>query len=249
MFLFTHIEKCAGTSFNEILSLTYPRYLHITKNKYGGNEKRNDLTAIQYKKLLRYCPSGIGGHSIRPYLDFLPKSKRIIFLRSPLERYISQYNHLKDTGWVNSIDEFINNDFYNDFMVKKIAGVNEYILAKEFLDNFDFIGNTDEYNKSLNYLQDVLDKKLIGKVQHKNQRKNNENYFKYSNLSNAQKLKAEENNKNDIKIYEEYILKNSILQNYSETAILKAPSSFRIKIIKNIDKFKKEKIINSIRLI
>lgn len=248
MFLFTHIEKCAGTSFNEILSLTYPRYFHVTKNKYGGNEKRNDLTIEQYKKNLHYCPSGIGSHSVRPYLEFLPKSKRITFLRNPIERYISQFNHLKETGWVNSIDEFLNNEFYNDFMTKKIAGVNEHSIAEEFLRNFDFIGNADEYNRSLNYLQDVLDKKLIGKVQYKNQRKHNEDYLKYSDLSETQKLKAEQNNKNDIKIYEEYILKSCILQNYNDTVFFKTPSKLRIKIIKKIDKFKKEKIINPIRL-
>lgn len=70
MFLFTHIEKCAGTSFNEILSLTYPRYFYVTKNKYGGNKKRNDLTIEQYKKILKYYPFGIDGHSLRPYLEF-----------------------------------------------------------------------------------------------------------------------------------------------------------------------------------
>src|SRR5690606_13630328 len=138
MFLFTHIEKCAGTSFNEILSLTYPRYFHITKNGYGGNEKRNDLTEIQYKKLLRYCPSGIGGHSVRPYLEFLPSSKRITFLRNPLERYISQYNHMAESGWTNSIEEFIKNVFYNDFITKKIAGTNDYKYAETLLYSFDF---------------------------------------------------------------------------------------------------------------
>src|SRR5690606_25580868 len=137
--------------------LTYPRYFHITKNNYGGNEKRNDLTIDQYKKILHYCPSGIGGHSVRPYLEFLPKSKRITFLRNPIERYISQFNHLRETGWVNAIDEFLNNEFYNDFMTKKIAGINEYTIANTFLVNFDFVGDADNYNKSLNYLQDVLD--------------------------------------------------------------------------------------------
>ena len=248
MFVFTHIEKCAGTSFNEILSLTYPRYFHITKNNYGGNEKRNDLTIDQYKKILHYCPSGIGGHSVRPYLEFLPNSKRITFLRNPIERYISQFNHLRETGWVNAIDEFLNNEFYNDFMTKKIAGINEYTIANTFLVNFDFVGDADNYNKSLNYLQDVLDKKLIGKIQYKNQRKYNEGYLKYSDLSETQKLKAEENNKNDIKIYEEHILKSSVLKNYSDNATLKIPSTIRIKVFKKIEKYKKEKIINPIRL-
>lgn len=248
MFLFTHIEKCAGTSFNEILGLTYPRYIHITKNQYGGNEKRNDLTFEQYKRIMRYCPSGIGGHNVRPYLDFLPPSKRITFLRNPLERYISQYNHLKDTHWVNSIDEFLKNEFYYDFMTKKIAGENDYKLAEMLLADFHFIGNTNEYNKSLNYLQDVLNIKFVGKSEQRNQRKHNPNYLKYSDLSESQKLKVEENNQNDLKIYNKYVLHNSVFQNYSDTLILKTPSKLRIKIISKLNKYKKEKIINPIRI-
>src|SRR5690554_3264346 len=138
MFLFTHIEKCAGTSFNEILSLTYPLYFHVTKNKYGGNETRNDLTLEQYKKISRFFPSGIGGHSIRPYLEFLPLSKRITFLRNPIERYLSHYNHLIEGGWVTSIDEFLDIESLKNFMTKKIAGNNDYNYAEQLLSQFVF---------------------------------------------------------------------------------------------------------------
>ena len=188
MFLFTHIEKCAGTSFNEILSLTYPRYFHVTKNKYGGNERRNDLTLEQYKKILRYFPSGIGGHSVRPYLDFLPSDKRITFLRNPLDRYLSQYNHMIERGWTTSIEKFLDTEFYNNFMTKKIAGSpSEYNSAENILKGFKFIGNADEYNKSLNYFQDKLQVKLIGNLELKNQRKFRQSYLRYSDLSNIQK--------------------------------------------------------------
>lgn len=152
MFLFTHIEKFAGTSFNDVLSLTFPRYIHIIKNHFGGNETRNDLTFEQYRKILHYYPSGIGGHSVRPYLDFLPRSKRITFLRNPLERYLSQYNHMVEGGWTTSIDDFLKLDFCNNFMTKKIAGSNDLKYAVKLLTTYEFIGNADEYNKSLNYL-------------------------------------------------------------------------------------------------
>ena len=248
MFLFTHIEKCAGTSFNEILSLTYPRYFHVTKNKFGGNETRNDLTEKQYRKILRYCPSGIGGHSVRPYLGFLSESKRITFLRNPLERYLSQYNHMIEAGWITSMDDFLNKDFYNNFMTKKIAGENDYKCAEEILADFEFIGNADDYNRSLNYLQDVLKVKLIGNAVYKNQRKHNLNYLSFSDLSTSQKLKAEENNQLDIQLYEKFILRSSVIGSYSDIVNLKPPSKFRVKIIHKINKCKKNKIINPIRL-
>lgn len=248
MFSFTHIEKCGGTSFNEVLSLTYPRYFHVTKNKYGGNEIRNDLTQSQFEKIMFYNPSGIGGHSIRPYLEFLPETKRITFMRNPVNRYISQFNHLKETGWVSTIDEFLKNEFYYDFITKKIAGKNDYNLADKILTSFDFIGDTDEYNKSLNYLQDVLNVKLYGSVEHKNMRNHKSDYLKYSNLSTVQRLKVEENNQNDIELYEKFIIKSSTIKHYSDDVILRKPSKIRRKIIGKLNKYKKEQIINPIRL-
>lgn len=248
MFLFTHIEKCAGTSFNEILSFTYPRYFHVTKNKYGGNETRNDLTSTQYKKIIRYCPSGIGGHSVRPYLEFLPLAKRITFFRNPLERYLSQYNHMIERGWTNSFEEFLNTDFYKNFMTKKISGNNDYKSAEEILEKFEFIGNADEYNKSLNYLQDVLNVKLIGGVERKNQRKHNPDYLRFSDLSSSQKLMVEANNDLDIRLYDRFLLRNSVIESYSEILNLKSPSKLRLKAIHKMNKFKKNRVINPIRL-
>lgn len=248
MLLFTHIEKCAGTSFNEVLSLTYPRYFHVTKNQYGGNETRNDLTFNQYKKIIRYFPSGIGGHSVRPYLDFLPPSNRITFLRNPLERYLSQYNHMLEREWTTSIDDFLNKSFYNNFMTKKIAGTNDFRLAQKLLSDFVFIGNSNEYNKSLNYLQDVLDVKLIGSIERKNQRKDTTNYLSFSDLSTTQKLRAEENNHLDIQLYDQFILQNPVIGNYSDIISLRPPSKLRVKIMHKVNKYKKHNIINPIRL-
>lgn len=247
MFLFTHIEKCAGTTFNEILSLTFPRYFHITKNNYGGNEKRNDLTHEEYKKILRFYPSGIGGHSIRPYLEFLPSSKRITFLRDPLSRYISHFNHMLERGWTTSFDDYLTKDFFHDFITKKIAGSSDLKYAIELLSDFYFIGDADEFNRSLNYLQDVLDVKLIGQSTYTNQRSTNAHYLKLSDLTSNQKQKAEENNQLDIKLYNKFIIQNSPIRSYSDIVELRSPSKLRVKVIQKINKFKKEKIVNPIR--
>ena len=54
MFLFTHIEKCAGQSFSSTLQLTFPTYMRVTKNHFGGNDRQNDLTISQFKKLNKF---------------------------------------------------------------------------------------------------------------------------------------------------------------------------------------------------
>lgn len=249
MFIFTHIEKCAGTSFNEILELTFPRYIHVTKNLYGGNEKKNDLSYEQYNKLMKFFPSGIGGHSLRPYNDFLNKKNlKLTFLRNPVDRYMSQFNHLADTQWACSLETFLAKKNYYNFITEKIAGENNYNYANSILSTYDFIGNTDEYNKSLNLLKEVLDTKLIGNLTHKNVRVSNNNYLKFSDLSNHEKLRVEENNKNDIKLYEKYVENNLILKEYSDELNLIQASNFREKCIKKLSNYKKKHIVDPIRL-
>lgn len=248
MFLFTHIEKCGGTSFHDILSLTYPRYFHITKNRYGGNELRNDLTKEQYHKIMRYRPSGIGGHSVRPYQEFYKKSHtKITFLRDPISRYLSHYNHQKERGWTHSIEHFLEKDFFCDFITYKIAGTRDVEMAKKLLANFQFIGATEAYNKSLNCLMDIMNKKFVGAVEVKNQRNYDAGYVRFSDLSPAQKLKVEENNRFDIQLYEMFISNNNQLNGYSDELQLKSPSKLRKKLLHKINKYKKEEIINQIR--
>lgn len=251
MFLFTHIEKCAGTTFTHIIELTFPRYIRVSKNNYGGNEQRNDLSLKQFKKLMNYYPSGIGGHSVRPYLEFLNlKSNTFItFFRDPFERYMSQYNHTLEGGWVSSMDDFLSHRTFNDFITNKIAGNNDFEFAVKLLNEYNFIGDVNNFNKSLNCLQDVLNIKLFGNGEHKNTRKHRDNYLKFSDLTNNQKLKVEENNKNDIKLYEKFIINSTLINKYSNELQLKSPSLLRKKCLNKLNQYKKKKIVAPIRLI
>lgn len=251
MFLFTHIEKCAGTTFNQMLSLTFLRYFHITKNHFGGNDIKNDLTDKQFKKILRYYPSGIGGHSIRPYLSLEKylrnKPLKITFLREPTERYMSQYNHELESGFVSSFEEFLNKKYCNDFMTNKIAGLSDVTLAAKYLNNFDFIGDVNQYNKSINYLQDIMNIRFYSDKEDLNQRFNKEIYLKFENLSNEFKNRVYENNKNDILLYERFILNSNILNTYSDIVNYKQASDFRKKVVNRTEKFKKINIVNPLR--
>lgn len=248
MFLFVHIEKCGGTTFSDILSLTFPRYLRITKNNFGGNDSRNDLTYVEFQKLLKYFPSGIGGHCIRPYkVEYSKPIIYITYFRDPIERYISHMNHNIEGGWSKSFSEFIKKDYYVNFMTKKMAGEDDFNKACLYLDKFDFIGDVDKFNQSLNAFQDVLNVRFYGNKIPKNERKNKEGYISFEDLNSQQKLLVEERNKNDILLYEKYILKSNNLKNYSDSIQLKEPSDLRVKIIGKLNKFKKENIVNPIR--
>ncbi|WP_178984748.1 sulfotransferase family 2 domain-containing protein [Winogradskyella helgolandensis] len=249
MILFTHIEKCAGTSFNQILSLTYPRYFHVTKNNFGGNESKNDLKINEFNKIVKFYPSIIGGHSIRPYLRFLNEDKnfdKITFLRNPIDRYMSQYNHDHERGFSPDIDYFIKRSYTENFMVNKLAGENDINKARFYLNQYSFVGDVDNYNQSINALSDVLNVKFYGLNEKKNVRLNNTNYLNFEDLTENQKVLVYDKNKLDIKLYEEFVINSNVISRYPNSYIFKTPSKLRLKITNRLNKEKKI-IINKIR--
>jgi len=234
---------------NEIFCLTFPRYFWITTNHYGGNERKNDLKMSEFNKIMRFYPSGIGGHSVRPYLDFLNSSKnhRITFLRDPIERYLSQYNHEHETGLAPNFDFFLNREYSKNFITKKICGEDNYHSAKKILDDFFFVGNSGQFNRSMNMLSDILETKFYLYQGSYNVRKNRNDYLSYQDLNNKEITKMLCNNDSDIRLYEHYFVKNDHIKSYSDIPNYKDPSKFRVRLIQKINILKKKKIMPRIR--
>ena len=243
--IFTHIEKCAGTSFNSSLELTFLRYVHVSKNFQGGNERNNDLTKNQFLEIKKIFPSGIGGHSVRPYIDFIDilNNFSITFLRDPLERYMSQYNHDKEMGFTRDFKHFLSRDYMKNFMVNKIAGENDLAKAKSLLDQFSFVGDSNRYYQSLHHLTKLIGKRFYGYTQSKNVRKSNENYLRFDALNFEDKNEAIKQNELDIKLYDYFISQSDYLNDYSDIYNYKTPSHLRTKIVRKLSKAKKKKII------
>jgi hypothetical protein len=251
MFLFTHIEKCAGQSFSSTLQLTFPTYMRVTKNHFGGNDRQNDLAISQFKKLNKFWVSGIGGHCVRPYINFQKHTNKslnyITFLRNPVERYMSQYNHDREMGFTRDFEHFLSRDYMVNFMVNKIAGENNLNNAYKLIDKYVFIGDTDRYQKSLNYLSDILNCRFYNLNENVNERKNNPDYLSYSDLSRKEKLIVEERNKLDIKLYERCVINNNEINIYKNTYDYKVPNSIYLKLINKIESYNKKKLMPKVR--
>jgi hypothetical protein len=248
MYYFVHIEKCAGTTLHEILALTFLRYVHITKNHFGGNEKKNDLSLSEYQKIKKMFPSMMGGHNIRPYLNFIEPSNCFTFLRNPIERYISQYNHDHERGFSSDFEHFLNRSYTRNFMVQKIAGEENFEKAKLLLNQFKFVGDADNFFQSIERLSEILKVRFYSCSQNYNVRNDDPHYLTFEKLSSEQRQLAYSQNELDIKLYNYFIEKNSFANNDSKLYSYREPSKYRVKLVNKLKKIKKNKV-NQIRKI
>ena len=102
MIVFCHMVKTAGTTINYIFrnnfGINYVNVYTITgKKDFLGRElcTKDDLSYFLKRNKLIKC---ISGHSVRPYSDLGYNKydlKYITFLRDPVTRYLSHYNHHK----------------------------------------------------------------------------------------------------------------------------------------------------------
>lgn len=157
MFCFVHIEKAAGTTLHTIFLNNYWSYVQITPRVYWTNEEHNAFLkeeAFRLSKILKIS-KGFGGHTVRSYLDYESALERdvkyITFLRNPITRYISHYNYQRNImGIDRSLDEFLAEEKFSNFMTKRLAGSYDLKKAKERLSNsFSFVGITELFDESL----------------------------------------------------------------------------------------------------
>ena len=210
-YCFIHIEKCAGTTFSHSLKYNMPAYLSLKPWYFWSNEPNNYLSSSELKRIIKLYPflSGIGGHTTRTYAnyeDVVDKNiKYFTFLRDPIARYMSHFNHQvnkKGIDW--TIESFINEDKFNNCITRRVAGSEDIDLALYNLKNhYDFIGLFESYDESLLLLnQLVFNKKIKPNYEFKNDSLN-EKKVKFVDLSKEVQEKIIANNSLDIKLYKE----------------------------------------------
>ena len=101
MLAFCHIEKCAGTSWIYSLRRNFQvdHFDVIPNDKKSMILSRKDLNEI---RILNPNIKSISGHSIKVYsqISQVPNIYYYTILRNPIDRYLSDYQHLgaKTTG-------------------------------------------------------------------------------------------------------------------------------------------------------
>ncbi len=175
-FLFVHIPKTAGTSFALILA---KRFRGLRKLQFYSPKEREIYPKLAAAEKERY--DAIYGHI--PFIGDQGLKRGIeyyTFFRSPRERLLSQYKHIKGDGnhiiksKIN-VDEYSLKDFlkqgfvrnFDNLMTRYLSGniSKEYLkidqgdldlALKNFDNNFNIFGLTEKFDESLVLLSDYM---------------------------------------------------------------------------------------------
>lgn len=155
--LFVHIPKTAGTSFRtslakfygeEYIAKDYGPYFSATSDVVRNEiHKKNDLYSLRYT-LKKKGYKVLGGHfPASRYTSIFPVSDCVAFLRDPVQRFYSEYQHRSNRSFdrfEGSIEEYCE--------VNKFCNVQSRMLAKTAWPAFACVALTESYTKSLEFI-------------------------------------------------------------------------------------------------
>jgi len=263
---FLHIEKAAGTTVHEILRNNFWNYFWESPYIYypGDEAQKFHLQSKELfligKKILGF--RAFGGHGIRIFEDYGKAFNNDVFyftfLRDPIKRYLSNYFFQKYNMELDrSFEEYLADDYFSNFMTKKIGGKSDYDLAVEIINKYNvFVGIVEMFDVSLIRLKQKLD---LNNKFWINYEKRNVNQSKYGYAEVLQKLiqkyegKIYENNQIDIKLYDHFLIKfqNEIkkecdihekLKHFQETNSNYKFSKLRIKLLHRLKRLYFQKL-------
>ena len=212
-----HVPKTAGSFFNSVLQQVYEKNLfndykeqihpvlfHVLKAiPQAKSELINNFISANIKAIHGHFP-------IAKYEGYFPKSKRVVWLRNPIQRIISAYYFIlsESATWAaDPVSKFIaeiNLDIYDFVELPAMQNqIYNYYCRGRDLSEFDFVG-IHEY-----ITEDIIELKHLMKwPDFTLQRVNNNKYPNYhdnlSTLMNDRKLieKISLLNKEDMYLYE-----------------------------------------------
>ncbi len=163
VFCFVHIERTAGTTLSRVLAHNWSSYVTVHHFSWP-HESGNVFSAEEAAKLFKLFKKikAFGGHSTRSdlgYQDAIGQPvEYLTFLRKPVDRYVSHFNTLRvEMGKQWTYNDFLGERRFDNWMTKRIAGVDDVELAKRRLhQQFSFVGLTERFDESLVILRQAL---------------------------------------------------------------------------------------------
>jgi len=162
MLLSMHIPKTAGTSFRMALQERLGRTMLLAYRGQVRGERMivpfngrllEELDDPSRATLAEYCNTHdvrcIHGHfTMQVLCDVFPEAKCITFVRDPIKRIVSAYNHIfvvAPQAEGMTFEQFIERD--------RARNLYEQLGMLEYLDSLAFVGITEQYDRSLRLLE------------------------------------------------------------------------------------------------
>lgn len=160
--VFVHIPKVAGTSLR--IALEKSAEGHCILKDYGNSpETTPKLSSLlkeqrlaDFRKEFNRDNRGliVSGHfGAKRYWPFFHAESFVTFVRNPVDRVLSEYNHfVTHYGWTAPVEEFISAPRFRNVMTRALGGVD--------LKAFGFIGITEEFERNLDELRSFVGARL-----------------------------------------------------------------------------------------
>ncbi len=161
--LFVHIPKTAGTSFR-IAAYEYfgkeKTFFDYTPSSRETSEvilehtyKNSDLYSL-YKAISKIDKTFLSGHfNMGKYAPLYDALNIISFVREPVHQVLSHYNHFKNHyGYSMGLNEFIKEPRFRNIQSKTLNYLD--------ISLFGFVGLTEEYNTSIDIINNIYDMEL-----------------------------------------------------------------------------------------
>jgi hypothetical protein len=154
---FIHIPKTAGTSFRKAAEEYYG--LERICYDYAPHSGETSKIVIQevyenkdnfsfLKKLNDNSIEFVSGHvHASKYIDILGARNSVVFMRDPIQRVISEYNHfVRNFGYEGDFESFYTKPPFINRQRRMLAGIPYQAIG--------FIGLTEDYSNSLNQINE-----------------------------------------------------------------------------------------------
>lgn len=156
--VFVHIPKTAGTSLRKAFEQSAKNHL-ILKDYGNSPETTPALSALIKEQRLADLRQKfdrpnrgifVSGHvPAKRYWPFFHAESFVTFVRNPVDRVLSEYNHfVSHYGWNKPVEEFVATPRFRNLMTRVLEGVD--------LAAFGFIGITEEYERSMDQLRSFV---------------------------------------------------------------------------------------------
>jgi hypothetical protein len=218
MLIFLHVPKTAGSTFQLILENTFGmshcHTFHIRKRVFD----RHDL--VFARKMFPRLRSIGGGNIIDPLGLEAVDPFYITFMREPVARVFSHYQHAVRSGSRQSFEEMIRaQGSLENLHVKLMSGGRDLGRAKAFLEKAGLVGFTEQFDRSLQVLDRLSPLKL--NLHYRRKQVAPDNTVRKSLEKDARAIElAREFNRLDIELYE--FARSEIFPRLCEKAGVKA---------------------------